>query len=534
MSTFDLIIHNGRLHVEREPFLESGAIGIRDDRIEFVGKLPSNAQAETMIDAGGNLICPGFIDIHTHSDLSALACPECESKVFQGVTTEVVGNCSFSAFPINPAFEPDHINLLKMIGRVDVPLRWKDLNGYADFVAQSAPAINVAPLVGHGTLRIAAGIGADPTPSRERTARMLQLLNECFEQGAFGFTTGLTYIPSMLAEPDEIAKLLKATRAHDRLYATHARSGGPHTEMESFEEAAAATRDTQVRLQFSHLALNQPSNWGKAADMLERFHQLKSEGFDVAFDVYPYAASSSALVQHMPGWVQEGGLEAMRKRLAVSALRARVIEDLKIGWWNGIEGSWQWDRFVISAAPGAPELIGRSIAELAAEDNVSGEEFTVRLCEEFGNEVHIVLHYRQEDDVISFLKDELASIGSDGLAMPAINDGSRVHPRSYGSFPRVLDRFVRNLGALPLEDAIRKMTSAPADRLRLRDRGRLVPGHFADVVVIDTEHVTDRATFVNPFLLAEGVETVVVNGKVVVQNRRPTGIRAGRLLRYNT
>jgi N-acyl-D-amino-acid deacylase len=391
---------------------------------------------------------------------------------------------------------------------------------------RAVPAINIAPLVGHGTLRIAAGIGSRVAIDARDSARLLHLLQECFDQGAFGFTTGLSYMPSGIATRNEITDLVRVVTANDRLYATHTRA---LSEAESFDEAAETARATDVRLQFSHLAINQPSVWGQADTVLEWFHRLRSD-IEVAFDVYPYDASSSALTQHLPLWVQEGGVELMRSRLADQQLRARVLQDLQKDWWG--EGSWNWERFIISAAPGAEELMGCSIAKLADESHVTGEEMAIRLCEIFGNAVHIVLHYREERDVIAFMRDNLAVIGSDGLALPASVSGSRPHPRSYGSFPRILGRFVRELGVMTLTAAIRKMTSAPADRLKLRRRGRLKPGYFADVIIIDTNRVTDRATFLQPIALADGIDTVIVNGKPTLLGGQDTGSRSGRLLRY--
>jgi N-acyl-D-amino-acid deacylase len=528
MSNLDLIITNGMIVDGTGAAPRAGEVAIEGERIVAVEKLPRGAAARQIIDARGGLICPGFIDIHTHSDVSVVSHPRCASKIHQGVTTEVVGNCGFSAFPLNPEYQPEHTNLLRMIGRVDAPLGWCDLEGFAAVVDQARPAINVVPLVGHGTLRIAAGVGSRTLLKGEDRVRMRHLLAQCFEQGAFGFTTGLSYVPSCLADSEELADLITVTTSYDRLYATHSR--GQLGEAAALEEATTVACETGVRLQYSHLAINHPANWGTADRVLEQFHGYRRRDIDVAFDVYPYDASSSALTQHLPPWVQQGGIEAMRQRLADKADRLRATHDLSHDWWD--DSPWMWDRFVISAAPGAGDLIGRSVQALADDAHVSGEEMVVRLCEQFGNEVHIVLHYRQERDVIAFMRDELAIIGSDGLALPATGDSGRPHPRSFGCFPRVLGRFVRELSVVSLADAIRKMTAAPADRLQLRDRGRLRPGNFADVLVIDPERIADLATYTAPIALAVGVDSVIVNGEVAVRDGVETGIGAGRLLRY--
>jgi N-acyl-D-aspartate/D-glutamate deacylase len=362
---------------------------------------------------------------------------------------------------------------------------------------------------------------------------MRRLIGEAFDQGAFGFTTGLSLVPSCYADQHEVLQLVKETARYDRMYATHVRAGGRVTESDAFVEAATTAEQSGVRLQYSHLAINQPSNWGKGDELLSRFHDLRRRGVDVMFDVYPYDASSSSLSQYLPAWVQAGGLDAIRERLRQPETLRRAVEETRQSWWGGREGPWRWERFIISATPpGFQELVGRSMADVAAEENVSGEQMALRFLEDFGNDIHIVLHYREEVDVVSFMRDELAIIGSDGLALPSHEDGSRPHPRSFGSFPRVLGRFVREKAVISLGEAIRKMTSAPAERLKLRDRGRLQRGCFADITILDPVRVIDRATFVHPFELAEGVDTVIVNGRVVLEDGVQTGQRPGRLLRY--
>jgi N-acyl-D-amino-acid deacylase len=529
MPTYDVVITGGLIVDGSGAAPRPGSVGISGDRIVAVGDIPRDVRAAHNIAADGGIVCPGFIDIHTHSDISVISHPCCESKIYQGVTTEVVGNCGFSGFPVDREYRSEHVDLLRMIGCVDVSIDWLDLDGYGSAVDRAHPALNIAPLVGHGTLRIACGIGSDLSPPSTALGRMSDMLARCFEQGAFGFTTGLSYVPSCLANADEIALLVRLTAAHERLYATHAR--GQLGEVGAIKEAFSVAASEQARLQFSHLAINQPSMWGSANQILELFHTARSGGVDVAFDVYPYDASSSALMQHMPVWLQEGGTAAMRKRLSDSAARQQAIADLSHDWWG--ENPWMWSRFIISSAPFANELIGQSIQKLADDGHVSGETMALRLCEEFGNDIHVVLHYREERDVIEFMSDKLAVIGSDGLALPLYETFGRPHPRSFGSFPRVLGRFVRDLSALDLNDAILKMTSAPAGRLGLRDRGRLKPGYFADVLVIDPQTIADRATYVAPTALAEGLQTVIVNGQIAVWNGAQTAIRAGRVLRYS-
>ena len=310
-----------------------------------------------MIDAHGAVLCPGFIDIHTHSDLTLLVDGAGESKLRQGVTTEVVGNCSFSAFPIEPSRLDLHADHL---ARATAPVRpwWTDLDGYARALESEGIALNVAALAGHGTLRVAAmGVDARP-PSPAELSRMLGDLDESLSQGAFGMSTGLTHVPSAYGDFDEVVALAEVLNRHGALYATHARAVG-RDERDAVAEAIDVGRATGVTVEFSHLAINRPERWGTGHELLEMFERARADGVDIAFDVYPYDASSSSLTQYLPPWVQEGGTEEMRRRLADPGERRRALAEMTAGWFNGIP--WLWDRFVVSSTPDGA-LVGQTLA----------------------------------------------------------------------------------------------------------------------------------------------------------------------------
>lgn len=475
-------------------------------------------------------MAPGFIDIHTHSDLSALRDPSSESKVRQGVTTDVIGNCGFSPIPIEPSRVETHLDLLDVIGSKDsgVGLPWTDVRGYADAVATDPPAINLAPLIGHNALRTAAmGLDQRP-PTADELGIMRRLLAEQLEQGAFGFSTGLTLVPGVYADEDEIVELLKVVAEHDALYATHSRS----VEGRDFGGVELAIRTATAagaRLQFSHAAINHPEHWGQAADVTGLIDQASSDGLDIGFDVYPYDASSSAMTQYLPTWVQEGGTDAMRARLADEATYARALNELRSGFW-GIE--WFWDRVRI-ASVGEPDSwsAGMTIEQAASTVDADPAEWALQLCLTHGNAAWVVLFYRTEEDMQTFLAHPLSMVGSDGLAMPFDLRGEQPHPRSFGTYPRVLGRYVRDQGLLTLPEAVRKCTSAVADRLQLNDRGRISQGLIADIVVFDPETIIDQATFENPAAPPLGVHHVLVNGKFVVRDNSQTDARPGRVLR---
>ncbi|HVV11190.1 D-aminoacylase [Amycolatopsis sp.] len=505
-------------------------VAIRSDRIVAVGILP-DLPAARECDLQGLVLCPGFIDIHTHSDLTLLHDRAGASKVLQGVTTEVTGNCSISAFPFASERLSLHRDHLDWIGdTAGLDLDWRDLDGYADqFSNGGAPALNVAPLVGHGAIRIAA-MGFDQrSATAAELAAMCSLLAESLDQGAFGMSTGLTIVPSSFGSPDEVCELAKVVAGRDALYATHSRSPVGE-DFPDIRDALSTATAAGVRLQFSHLAINEPARWGQADRVVALFEDAESKGLDVGFDVYPYAASSSPLVQYLPGWVQEGGTEELRERMSSASTRARAEAELSTGFFGGIP--WIWDRVVVSRA-GAPDTwcTGLSIERIADELGVDPAAVVLDLCLRHGNSVDIVLFYRTEEDMSVFLAHRLAAIGSDGMAFPFEQQGRKPHPRSFGTYPRILGRYVRDKQTLGLGDAVHKMTGVVADRLKIADRGRVEEGAFADLAVFDPVRIVDQATFFDPTLPPIGVVHVLVNGEFVVEDGRQTQSRPGRFLR---
>ncbi|MFY1631776.1 N-acyl-D-amino-acid deacylase family protein [Solwaraspora sp. WMMB335] len=480
------------------------------------------------IDLTGLVLAPGFIDIHTHSDVSLLSAPAGESKIRQGVTTEVVGNCGFSAFPVHPDRRATLTDHLARLGDPPVDVTWDDLDGYAAALAAARPGPHVVALVGHGALRIAAM--ADPyAPAGPDDVRaMRRLLAGALDAGAYGLSTGLTHTPSSIGDAAEVEALVEVCARYGALYATHARAAAGR-ELAAVDEAIETVRRTGGRLQFSHLALNDPAWWGRADDALARFDAANAAGLDVAFDVYPYDASSSTLLQYLPEWAQQGGSPVIRARAGDPGWRRRALAGIRDGFFGGIP--WHWDRIVITSAPGRDDLPGRSLADLAAEQARPPEEVMLDLCAEIGSAVQVVLHYRTEADMTAFLAHPLAVVGSDGNALP-LAGADRPHPRAFGTFPRVLGRYARDRGTLPLAEAVRKMTSAPADRLDLTDRGRIRPGLLADLVAFDPGTVTDRATFADPRQAPAGIALTMVAGRVVLRDGVPGTDRPGTVVRH--
>jgi N-acyl-D-aspartate/D-glutamate deacylase len=357
---------------------------------------------------------------------------------------------------------------------------------------------------------------------------MVSDLHTALEQGAFGMSTGLTHVPSAYGDFDEVVALAEVLAEHGALYATHSRAAEPD-ERAAVAESIELGRRTGVTVEFSHLAINRPDRWGTGSELLQMFDDARDEGIDIFFDVYPYDASSSSLTQYLPPWLQAGGTEAMRARLADDEQRTKALSDMTAGWFNGIP--WLWDRFHISSTPDG-RYVGETLESAARSLQIAPDELTLRLCEEYGNEIQVVLFYRTEEDVSAFLRHPLAVVGSDGNAIPLHQPCARPHPRNFGTFPRVLGRYVRDRGVLELADAVRKMTYEPARRLGIHDRGRIAEGMAADLVLVDPQQVIDRADFGKAPEGPVGITHVFVNGRMVLAEGEITSERPGRVLQH--
>ncbi len=496
---------------------------IRAGRIAEIG-VGLTAEGVPRRDVSGRVVAPGFVDIHTHSDLTLLSDPRALSKVHQGVTTEVVGNCGMGVAPLPP--DADRHAIRQAVSYLDldpaIEWSWRDLDGYLAAVDAAGPGVNVAALVGHLVLRAAVCGFDDRAASAADVDRMCALLAEALDAGAVGLSTGLVYPPLPYATEEEMIRLAQVTARAGKIFTWHVRNYDDEL-LDSVQQALRVARASGCATQISHLAAVGRRNWGSVRRALDLVDAANADGLSVGVDIYPYLHGNAPLAQLLPASVTAGGADVWPARLHDPGVRAAVRQSWRTRptGWDEITLSWT------SRAGDDPE-VGHSIAELAAERGVDGDEVALDLLAELGTGAMMTAGGRSEDDLRTVLRHPAAVVASDGLSLdPDGITGSGVpHPRSYGTFPRYLHRYADDL-----PDAIRRCTSAPAARVGLTDRGVLRPGAAADVLVLDPDRLTDRATFTAPHQFAAGIDLVLVNGAVTVEQGRHTGTRNGHVLR---
>lgn len=493
-------------------------VGVAGDRIAAIGDL-AKAESAAVIDAAGKCVAPGFIDAHSHSDAYLLIEPSAPSKLYQGVTTEIVGNCGASAAPLaDAAWLPSDWRAQTYSGT------WRSVAEYRCLLEQARPAPNVMLLIGHGKLRAwVMGYQARPATSDERRA-MTRLLEQSLDEGGRGLSTGLIYAPGLFATPDEIADLARVVARRDGIYTTHMRSEGKEL-LEALEETLAIARQTGVRLEISHLKTSGRSNWSKVAAALNLIRGARAAGLDVAADRYPYTAGGTDLDVILPDWAQAGGCDAVLGRLRDPEERARLRQEMAAA---RLADDWKG---VVIGSTAEVSFRGKSLPEIAQALGVDPIEAALRLMEGDGLKTSAFFFGMSEDNMWKILAEPFVMLGSDASLRALQGPLSRdfPHPRAYGAFPKFL-RAALDGKTVALPEAIRKMTSLPAEHFRIKGRGRVVVDGFADLVVFDPDTVADRATFAAPHALAQGIEYVMVNGVPTLGRNGLTGGRAGRIL----
>lgn len=531
-SLYDVVIRDGTIYDGSGSAPYVGNVAINADTIAAVGQLP-DARGRTEIDASGLAVAPGFINMLSWATESLIEDGRAMSDIRQGVTLEVMGEGS-SMGPLNDAMKRQ---MLERQGDIKYDIEWTTLGEYLEYLEREGVSPNVASFVGATTVRVHELGEADRAPTSEELDRMRALVRQAMEEGALGVGSSLIYAPGFYAETPELIALSKVAAEYGGMYITHMRSEGNRL-LEAVDEVIMIAREANVPAEVYHLKAAGQENWDKLDEVIAKIEGARSRGLRITTDMYTYTAGATGLDAAMPPWVQEGGHDAWVERLQDPAIRARVEQEMTTP-------TDEWENLFLAA--GSPEnvllvgfkndalkpLTGKTLAEVAAMRGTSPEATAIDLVIEDDSRVGTVYFLMSEENVQRQIALPYMSFGSDAGAPAAegVFLESNPHPRAYGNFARLLGKYVREEEIIPLEEAIRKMTSLPAENLGIRRRGSLTPGYFADVAVFDPATIQDHATFEEPHQYATGVVHVFVNGTQVLQDGEHTGATPGRVVR---
>ena len=500
-------------------------IGIQGDAIVALGDLGA-AGARRVIEASGLMAAPGFIDMHSHSDWTLPGNRRAESKIRQGVTTEVIGMCGSSPAPLPP--DPQRRERWMAQAGANRPWirwEWESFGQYLDYLRKGI-AVNVVAFVGHGTLRVAAMGWEDRPPTREELAVMEGLVAQAMEEGAWGYSTGLIYPPSCYAQTAELTALASVAARHGGFYFSHIRGEGA-TLLAAIREVIEIVEQAGLPAEVAHFKASGRPYWARLPEAIRLVEEARRRGLDITADRYPYIASSTGLAALVPHWAHEGGREALLARLADSTTRARIREEV-LARREGME----WREVMISHCPAQPHREGLTLDQLAEERGAEPVDSMLDLLQESEAQVWMINFSMSEGNLREVLRQPWVMIGSDGYSLAPYGEmgkGKR-HPRSYGTFARVLGKYVRQERLLSWQQAVRKMSGLPAEKLGLADRGLLEVDRKADVVLFDPHRVADQATFTQPYQYPIGIEYVLVNGRLVIERGEHSGALPGRVL----
>jgi N-acyl-D-amino-acid deacylase len=525
----DLLIRNGRIVDGSGSPWSHAEIGIRGERIVAIRHRIRDEAART-IDAAGMVVSPGFIDMHTHSDLRVFAHPEEDSKLLQGITTALIGQDGLSVAPIDDANKAPMMRRVSgLLGTYLAEWAWNTMAEFLDRLDDLPPATNTMMLIPHGPIR-AAVLGWDARPATpEEIARMQQILARAFEEGGVGFSTGLIYPPGMYAERAELAALCRVAAEYGGFFVVHLRNEGDYVS-ESIREVAEICLEAGCPLHISHLKVAGKANWGRAGEILELIESYRRRGVEITFDQYPYVAGSTMLDAVIPPRFHTGGTAALLARLRDPQVREEIrrVQDRATPerWENWVD-LCGWDGIWVNAVKTDENRSaeGRSIADIAQATGKRPVDVVCDLLVEEDDAVTMTVFYGCEEDVKAIMRSDCMTVCSDGIV------GGKPHPRVYNTCARFLGKYVREDAVLSLPQAVRRMTSLPAQRLGLQDRGLLREGMVADITVFDPTSIIDRGTYAEPNQHPIGISHVLVGGRVAVENGKLTGVRAGRVQR---
>jgi len=534
--SYDIAIVGGRvLDGTGNPWFRED-IAIKGERIAKLGKVDIE-EAEKVIDASGLIITPGFIDMHSHSEFTLLINGRAESKIRQGVTTEVNGNCGFSSAPMGEKMR-DYLLTEAFQGEImrkaNLDLDWRTMEEYLNKIEEKGIALNEAVLAGYGNLRISVMGFEDRLANSDEVDQMKSLLDQCIQDGAVGMSTGLTYPPQLFSTTKELVELAKVTAQHGRIYATHMRGGG-----KGLEEAIEISRKANVPIEVSHC---------RSESAYKILDNARAEMVRITTDFYSYTAGCGPLTPLLPPWTLSGGMEKMAERLSNPGIRPRIKEEMMSDEATGIMKGVRedFDRILIALSHAHPEYEGLTVPEIAEKTGKEALDVILDFLMEDKNKVYMIVGPRREEDpateraeegILAAVRSPYASFGSDGTAIApygVLSSMKHMHPRYYGAAVRLIKRYVIERKLISIQEAVRKLTYLPARILGLVDRGLIKGGMYADIVVINEKKLADNAVWKTPYLYPSGVDCVIVNGKIVIEKGEHTGRLPGKALRsYN-
>ncbi|TFH12015.1 D-aminoacylase [Candidatus Bathyarchaeota archaeon] len=535
---FDILIRNGRvIDGAGNPWYRAD-IGVKDSKIYAIGKL-GKADAKKTIDASGHFVSPGFIDAHSHSDFNTLVYRDMENIIHQGITTVVAGQCGSSPAPVSDLIRAEAQRSLdsELPQGIKLKISWSSFDDYLKEEKKQGLGANVAHMVGHGAIRAAAIGYAARAPTADELEKMREYTAEAMKSGAYGISTGLIYPPGIYAKTDEIIEVAKVAAQYGGIYDSHIRGEGK-TLMMALEEALEIGYKAKIPVQISHHKIASRTLWGSSVQTMQMFEEAREKGLDVTVDQYPYKAGSTSLMTLLPPWVHDGGREKALERLRDPQLRARMKKEIEEGieGWENFAGELGWENvFVTSVITDANKPVeGMNMTEIKKHRGAK-DEFTALyelLLEEEGAP-GMVIFYGDEEDVKRIMKHPLHMVGTDAgcCTIEGPFCKGKPHPRHYGTYPKILGKYVREEKTITWQEAVRKMTSFPAQRFGILDRGLLRPGMWADITVFNPETVIDRATYKDPHNFPAGIPYVIVNGEITISEGKYSKSRAGTTLR---
>lgn len=529
-TEYDVVIRHGTVYDGTGAPGLTQDVAVNGDQIAARGDL-ARAKGRLEVDASGMAVAPGFIDMLNHSETSLIADGRSQSMIRQGVTLAVFGESSMG--PLNDTMKADQ---KERQGDIKFEITWTTLGEYLDFLVRKGVSTNVASFVSAATVRINEIGYANRAPTAEELDRMRGHVRKAMDEGAMGLTSALIYTPGTFAKTDELIELAKVASASGGMYISHMRSEGDRL-LEAIDEVIAIAKASTIRAEIYHLKAAGTSNWSKLGDAIAKVEAARKSGVAITADMYTYTAGSTGLDAAMPSWVQEGGYRAWATRLQDPKVRRRLAKEMTTP-------ASDWENLLLAAGPEGALLVGfknealrqytgKTLADVAKLRNKSPQETAMDLVVEDGSRVQVVYFLMSEENVKRQIAVPWVSFGSDASSMSAegVFLKTSTHPRAYGNFARLLGKYVRDEKVVPLEEAIRKLTSLPAETLRIRNRGRIQPGFFADLVVFDPMTIADRATYETPHQYATGVRHVFVNGTQVIRDGDHTGATPGRVVR---